>query len=52
LCAARRQWGCGDVLRLWSPATVERIRNSCKDPIVGRARVLPEEGERSFFVSV
>ena len=52
LKAARKQWGCEDLLNLWSPATVERIRVSCKDPIVERARVLPQEGEKSFFISI
>lgn len=50
---ARRQWGKeAEVLNLWSPATVERIRVSCGDPILERAKVVPEEGEKSFFVSV
>lgn len=52
LTAARKQWGCEEVLRLVSPATVERIRVSCKDPILERARVVPGEGEKSFFVSI
>ncbi|KAL1883746.1 hypothetical protein Plec18167_002754 [Paecilomyces lecythidis] len=52
LKAARRQWGVTDVLSLQSPATPERIRISCADPIVERARVLPKEGEKSFFVSI
>ena len=40
------------MLRLESPATVERIRISCVDPIVERARVLPKEGEKSFFIAI
>ncbi|KAK5112105.1 hypothetical protein LTR62_004447 [Meristemomyces frigidus] len=52
LKAARRQWGVGEVLSLRSPATVERIRVSCADPIVKRALVEPREGEKSFFVSI
>ncbi|KAJ9214570.1 hypothetical protein DTO166G4_3803 [Paecilomyces variotii] len=52
LKAARRQWGVTDVLSLQSPATPERIRVSCADPIVERARVLPKEGEKSFFVAI
>lgn len=52
LKAARREWGCDDVLRLRSPATVERIRLSCADPIVRRAEVKPEENEKSFFISI
>ena len=54
--AARRQWekkeGDAGVLRLWSPATVERIRLACNDPIVERARVEAKEGEKSFFVTI
>ena len=52
LKAARRQEGCEEVLALQSPATVERIRVSCKDEIVRRAEVRREEGERSWFVSI
>ncbi|KAJ5101710.1 FAD-binding type 2 protein [Penicillium alfredii] len=52
LKAARKQWGMEDVLSLQSPATPERIRVSCADPIIERARVLPKEGEKSFFVSI
>jgi len=40
------------VLSLKSPATVERIRVSCADPILKRAEVRPMEGEKSFFVSI
>lgn len=52
LKAARREWGEESVLRLWSPATVERIRTSCADPIVKRAMVEPREGEKSFFMTI
>ncbi|RDA89949.1 hypothetical protein CP533_0288 [Ophiocordyceps camponoti-saundersi (nom. inval.)] len=40
------------LLNLESPATGERIRLACEDGIVKRARVLPKEGERSFFVAI
>lgn len=52
LKAARRQWGVHEVLSLRSPATPERIRVSCADPIIEKARVVPGEGEESFFVSI
>jgi xanthine dehydrogenase/oxidase len=52
LKAARKQWGEESLLCLHSPATVERIRVSCADPIVKRAGVVPEEGEKSFFMSI
>ncbi len=52
LKAARKQCGVDKVLTLQSPATPERIRVSCADSIVERARVEPEEGERSFFISI
>lgn len=52
LTAARKQWGVEEVLSLISPATPERIRVSCADPIVERARVHPKEGEKSFFVAI
>ncbi|KAF2762373.1 xanthine dehydrogenase [Pseudovirgaria hyperparasitica] len=52
LKAARKQFGVEDVLNLHSPATVERIRVSCADPIIERSRVNPQEGEKSFFVSI
>ena len=51
LRAARAQYGVEDVLSLQSPATPERIRVSCADPIIERARVAPQEGEKSFFVA-
>ncbi|PYH34622.1 putative xanthine dehydrogenase HxA [Aspergillus neoniger CBS 115656] len=52
LKAARQQWNVHEVLRLESPATPERIRVSCADPIIERARVVPKEGEKSFFVAI
>lgn len=52
LKAARKQWGEESVLNLHSPATVERIRVSCADPIVKRSVVEPREGEKSFFISI
>ncbi|KAI9665697.1 MAG: hypothetical protein M1821_003631 [Bathelium mastoideum] len=52
LKAARKEWGEEGVLSLASPATVERIRISCADPILERAKVEPQEGEKSFFVSI
>ncbi|KAL2116516.1 hypothetical protein VTJ04DRAFT_8684 [Mycothermus thermophilus] len=39
------------LLVLHSPATPERIRLACKDPIVEKARVAAKEGEKSFFVT-
>ncbi|KAE8372890.1 molybdopterin binding aldehyde oxidase/xanthine dehydrogenase [Aspergillus bertholletiae] len=52
LKAARKQYNVHEVLSLQSPATPERIRVSCADPIIERARVLPKEGEKSFFVEI
>jgi xanthine dehydrogenase/oxidase len=52
LVAARKQWGEEEVLVLRSPATVERIRVSCADPILKRSEVVAREGEKSFFVSI
>ncbi len=40
------------VLRLRSPATPERIRLACEDPIMRRARVVPRDGEEGFFVEI
>ncbi|KAG8164117.1 hypothetical protein KVR01_006035 [Diaporthe batatas] len=40
------------LLRLESPATTERIRLACVDPIMERARVLPKGGEKSFFIAI
>ncbi|KAK5656257.1 hypothetical protein OQA88_5019 [Cercophora sp. LCS_1] len=62
LKAARKQYGVeatvgaddkeDGLLRLESPATAERIRLACVDPIMERARVLPKEGEKSFFIAI
>lgn len=40
------------LLKLESPATPERIRLSCVDPIMERARVQPKEGEKNFFIAI
>ncbi|KKA27007.1 hypothetical protein TD95_000513 [Thielaviopsis punctulata] len=40
------------LLHLESPATTERIRLACVDPIIQAARVEPKEGEKSFFVYI
>ncbi len=52
LKAARAQYGVSEVLSLQSPATPERIRVSCADEILKRSMVVPEEGEKSFFISI
>lgn len=52
LKAARREFSEEEVLELQSPATPERIRVSCADPILKRAYVEPMEGEKSFFVAI
>ena len=52
LRSARAGHGVTDVLSLQSPATPERIRVSCADPIIKRAYVEPKEGEKSFFISI
>lgn len=52
LRAARKQYGVEEVLQLQSPATPERIRISCADPILKRSLVVPWEGEKSFFMSI
>ena len=52
LKAARKQYGEHEVLSLQSPATPERIRFSCADPIIKRSLVEPREGEKSFFISI
>ncbi|RVX75772.1 Xanthine dehydrogenase [Exophiala mesophila] len=52
LTAARAQHGVDDVLSLRSPATPERIRISCADPILKRCVVEPKDGEKSFFISI
>ncbi|EEP80262.1 xanthine dehydrogenase [Uncinocarpus reesii 1704] len=50
LKAARKQWGVDGVLSLQSPATPERIRTSCCDPLVERGRV-KNEGD-GFFIAI
>lgn len=52
LKAARTQHGETAVLSLRSPATPERIRISCADPILKRSLVEPKDGEKSFFISI
>ena len=62
LKAARKQYGVqaeigentkgGGLLCLESPATPERIRTSCVDPIIKRSYVPPKEGEKSFFIAI
>ncbi|KAL8335999.1 hypothetical protein RB601_000034 [Gaeumannomyces tritici] len=62
LKAARAQYGVAatvgtddphdGLLRLESPATPERIRLACVDPIMERARVVPKEGEKNFFIAI
>jgi xanthine dehydrogenase/oxidase len=52
LKAARAQFDNNDILRLQSPATPERIRISCADPILKRAWVAPKEDEKSWFVAI
>jgi xanthine dehydrogenase/oxidase len=62
LKAAREQYGVvattgkdektDGLLRLESPATPERIRLACVDPIMERARVQPKEGEKNFFIAI
>ncbi|EPE07679.1 xanthine dehydrogenase [Ophiostoma piceae UAMH 11346] len=42
----------GGLLRLESPATPERIRLACVDPIMERARVTAKPGEQSYFVYI
>lgn len=52
LKAARHEWGVEDILSLHSPATPERIRLSCADPLVKKAHVERKDGEESFFISI
>jgi xanthine dehydrogenase/oxidase len=57
LKAARAQYGVlgnteDGLLSLESPATPERIRMACVDPIVKRAYVAPKEGEKGFFMAI
>lgn len=49
---ARKQWSNDEVISLRSPATPERIRIMCADPILKRAHVEPKEGEKSFFIQI
>ncbi|KAI9734709.1 MAG: hypothetical protein M1818_006696 [Claussenomyces sp. TS43310] len=49
---AEREDGGPGMLSLESPATPERIRMACVDPIVKRAFVGPQEGEKSFFIAI
>lgn len=50
LVAARRENGVEEPLVLNSPATAEKLRLEVGDEILRRGRVVPEEGERNFFV--
>ena len=52
LKAARKEHGETGLLSLQSPATPERIRVSCADPILKRATVKPAAGEKSFFITI
>ena len=63
LVAARKQYGVeakvgedggedDGLLKLESPATPERIRLACVDPIMEKARVVKKEGEESFFIAI
>lgn len=52
LKSARKDHGCTEVLELVSPATPERIRLSCADPIIKRSHVEQKEGEKSWFVAI
>lgn len=62
LKAARAQYGVeatvgsddkdDGLLKLESPATPERIRLACVDPIMERSRVIPNEGEKNFFIAI
>jgi len=52
LKSARAEYECADVLELISPATPERIRLACADPIIKRSYVEPKEGEQSWFISI
>ncbi|PHH52781.1 Xanthine dehydrogenase [Ceratocystis fimbriata CBS 114723] len=40
------------LLHLESPATTERIRLACEDPIMRATKVTPKDGEQSFFVYI
>lgn len=52
LKSARKDHGEDEVLLLKSPATPERIRLACADPIVKRSQVKMGEGENSWFIEI
>ncbi|RPA87015.1 xanthine dehydrogenase-like protein [Ascobolus immersus RN42] len=52
LKAARKEFGETSTLQLFAPATAERIRVSCADPIVKRAQVPRKKGEDSWWVYI
>jgi xanthine dehydrogenase/oxidase len=52
LVSARKDNGVTEHLALDSPATAERLRLAVGDDILKRGTVIPEEGEKNFFVSV
>ncbi|KAF8469090.1 Molybdopterin-binding domain of aldehyde dehydrogenase-domain-containing protein [Kalaharituber pfeilii] len=52
LKAARSEHDCDQILDLVSPATPERIRLACADPIIKRSYVVPQEGEKSWFIEI
>jgi xanthine dehydrogenase/oxidase len=52
LMSARRDNGVKEYLTLDSPATAERLRLAVGDELLRRGTVVPEDGERNFFVSV
>lgn len=52
LVAARKMNGVREKLVLDSPATAERLRLAVGDAILERGVVVPQEGEKNFWVSV
>ncbi|CZR67703.1 probable xanthine dehydrogenase [Phialocephala subalpina] len=50
--SARKDNGVEEPLVLDSPATAERLRLAVGDEILKAGEVVPEEGEKSFFVAV
>jgi xanthine dehydrogenase/oxidase len=52
LMSARRDNGVKEYLALDSPATAERLRLAVGDELLRRGTVVPEDGERNFWVSV
>jgi xanthine dehydrogenase/oxidase len=50
LVAARKMHGVTERFTLDSPATAEKLRLLVGDDLVRRATVVPEDGERNFFV--